>query len=93
MVGFLGNLCDPNDFRNYALEVKKGGVTEGPSMANMAKFLRDVIERILQTSVSLDPMRPNPISLVKSTRLGKKVWMGEYFEEDADGGNLAFAAV
>ena len=43
--GLLKKPLQLPDFRNYALEVKKGGVTEGPSMSNMAKFLRDIIEK------------------------------------------------
>ncbi|KAL6252401.1 hypothetical protein RBB50_000120 [Rhinocladiella similis] len=77
------------DFRNYKIDVKHGGNTNGPSMSNMAVFLRDVIAKN-QTNFRLfgpDETESNKLGGVYAA--GKKVWMGEYFEEDADGGNLA----
>jgi len=77
------------DFADYALNVDKSGATLGSSMKNMATFLRDVVAAN-QTSFRLfgpDETESNKLGGVYEA--GKKVWMGDYFEEDADGGNLA----
>lgn len=79
----------PN-FRDYTLDVKKGGVNEGPSMANMAIYLRDVIEKNPTNFRLFGPDETESNKLGEVYKAGKKVWLGEHFEEDADGGNLAF---
>lgn len=89
--GLLKKPLQLNDFRSYAVEVKKGGVTEGPSMANMANFLRDVIEKNPTNFRLFGPDETESNKLGEVYKASKKVWMGEYFEEDADGGNLALA--
>ena len=88
--GLLKKPLQLPDFRNYALEVKKGGVTEGPSMSNIAKFLRDIIEKNPTNFRLFGPDETESNKLGEVYKAGKKVWLGEYFEEDADGGNLAF---
>jgi xylulose-5-phosphate/fructose-6-phosphate phosphoketolase len=89
--GLLKKPLHLNDFRSYALDVKKGGVTEGPSMANMAKFLRDVIEKNPTNFRLFGPDETESNKLGEVYQASKKVWLGEYFDEDADGGNLALA--
>jgi len=89
--GLLKKPLHLNDFRSYALDVKKGGVTEGPSMANMAKFLRDVIEKNPTNFRLFGPDETESNKLGEVYKASKKVWLGEYFDEDADGGNLALA--
>ncbi|KAL2151299.1 hypothetical protein VTH82DRAFT_6397 [Thermothelomyces myriococcoides] len=77
------------DFRDYAIEVKKPAVTMAASMQNMAKFLRDVVA-LNPTSFRLfGPDETESNKLAGVYQAGKKVWMGEYFEEDENGGNLA----
>lgn len=88
--GLIKKPLQLNDFRSYALDVKKGGITEGPSMANMAKFLRDVIEKNPTNFRLFGPDETESNKLGEVYKASKKVWLGEYFEEDADGGNLAF---
>lgn len=77
------------DFRAYSLDVKKGGITDGPSMANMARYLRDVIEKNPTNFRLFGPDETESNKLGEVYKASKKVWLGEYFEEDADGGNLA----
>ncbi|KAH7012874.1 XFP N-terminal domain-containing protein [Ilyonectria destructans] len=80
----------PN-FKDYAIKVNQPGAIMDASMANMAKFLRDVIAAN-QTNFRLfgpDETESNKLGGVYIA--GKKVWMGEYFEEDKNGGNLAKA--
>lgn len=94
-VGNGGQLRKPlnmPDFKSYALEVKKGtaGHAEGQTMSNMACFLRDVMAGNMKNFRVFGPDETESNKLGEIYKVGKKVWMGEYFEEDADGGNLAF---
>jgi xylulose-5-phosphate/fructose-6-phosphate phosphoketolase len=77
------------DFRDYAIEVPTSGTVKEGSMKNFSRFLRDIVKEN-QNNFRLwgpDETESNKLSLVYEA--GKKVWMGEYFEEDNDGGNLA----
>ncbi|KAI0475593.1 phosphoketolase [Xylariaceae sp. FL0804] len=78
------------DFRSYAIEVHHGGGAdlEG-SMANFGAFLRDIIKKNPNNFRMWGPDETESNKLSRVYEAGKKVWMGEYFEEDADGGNLA----
>lgn len=77
------------DFKNYSIKVDKAGATNAASMNNMATYLKDVIA-LNQTSFRLfGPDETESNKLGKVYEAGQKVWMGEYFEEDANGGNLA----
>ncbi|KIW89501.1 uncharacterized protein Z519_09657 [Cladophialophora bantiana CBS 173.52] len=78
------------DFRDYKLAVEKGGITEAPSMSNMAIFLRDIVAKNPHNFRLFGPDETESNKLAGVYQAGKKVWMGEYFEEDEDGGNLAF---
>jgi xylulose-5-phosphate/fructose-6-phosphate phosphoketolase len=78
------------DFRDFRMEGIRPGATAGPSMANMAVFLRDVVARNMTNFRVFGPDETESNKLGGIYGAGKKVWMGEYFEEDADGGNLAF---
>jgi xylulose-5-phosphate/fructose-6-phosphate phosphoketolase len=80
----------PN-FQDYALEVSKGGISLAPSMGNFAKFLRDVTAKNMTNFRLFGPDETESNKLGAVYEVGKKVWNAEYFEEDADGGNLAFA--
>ncbi|KAL3425363.1 phosphoketolase [Phlyctema vagabunda] len=93
-VGNGGQLRKPlqmPDFRKYALKDIDPGVSNLPSMSNMACFLRDVMGGNLQNFRLFGPDETESNKLGEVYKVGKKVWMGEYFEEDEDGGNLAFA--
>jgi xylulose-5-phosphate/fructose-6-phosphate phosphoketolase len=78
------------DFREYGIEVTKGGVAKLGSMDNFAGFLRDVMKENSKTFRVFGPDETQSNKLGKIYEAGKKVWMGEYFEEDEDGGNLAY---
>ncbi|TVY94239.1 putative phosphoketolase [Lachnellula willkommii] len=77
------------DFRQYALTNIEPGISNLPSMGNMAKFLRDIVAKNLTNFRVFGPDETESNKLGEIYKAGKKVWMGEYFEEDADGGNLA----
>ncbi|KAJ9094814.1 hypothetical protein QFC20_006829 [Naganishia adeliensis] len=76
------------EFEDYAVDVEPG-VTETSSLANIAKFLRDVIA-YNQTNFRLfGPDETESNKLGEVYKAGKKVWMGEMLPEDEDAGNLA----
>lgn len=79
------------DFRDYALDLQKAGVTDGPSMNIFAKFLRDVTAANMETFRLFGPDETQSNKLDAVYEAGKKVWMAEYLPEDEDGGNLAHA--
>ncbi|KAK3376665.1 D-xylulose 5-phosphate/D-fructose 6-phosphate phosphoketolase-like protein [Lasiosphaeria ovina] len=77
------------DFRNYAIRVEKSASTMDASMSNMALFLRDIMAQNPTNFRLFGPDETESNKLANVYQAGKKVWMGEYFEEDQDGGNLA----
>ena len=87
--GLLRSKLHLPDFRDYAVEVPKGGVAKMGSMANFAAFLRDVIKENPTQFRLFGPDETESNKLGKVYEAGKKVWLGDYFEEDEDGGNLA----
>jgi xylulose-5-phosphate/fructose-6-phosphate phosphoketolase len=88
--GILRKPLDMPDFRQYALEKINPGVSNLPSMSNMATFLRDVVAKNMKNFRVFGPDETESNKLGEIYKAGKKVWLGEYFEEDEDGGNLAF---
>jgi len=87
--GVLRKPLNIPDYKGYALTVKQGGATSQPSMTNMATYLRDIVKANPHNFRVFGPDETESNKLSKIYEAGKKVWMGEYFEEDADGGNLA----
>lgn len=77
------------EFKDYAIKVDRTGVTMASSMRNMAVFLRDIIANNPHNFRLMGPDETESNKLAGVYEAGKKVWMGEYFEEDANGGNLA----
>lgn len=89
--GLVRKPLDMPDFKKYKLENINPGVSNLGSMSNMAKFLRDVIANNPTNFRVFGPDETESNKLGEIYKAGKKVWMGEYFEEDEDGGNLSFA--
>jgi xylulose-5-phosphate/fructose-6-phosphate phosphoketolase len=77
------------DFRDYSIKVEKSGVTSFGSMVAFSKFLRDIVAQNQTNFRLFGPDETESNKLGKVYEAGKKVWMGEYFEEDKNGGNLA----
>ncbi|WVQ80927.1 hypothetical protein IAT38_003034 [Cryptococcus sp. DSM 104549] len=76
------------DFRKYAFKVDPG-VTSGPSMGNMAVYLRDLVAANLTNFRLFGPDETESNKLGAVYEAGKKVWMGAFLPEDGDAGNLA----
>jgi xylulose-5-phosphate/fructose-6-phosphate phosphoketolase len=77
------------DFRDYAVKVEKPGTTEvGPTQI-LGEFLRDVARTNPTNFRVLSPDENASNRLTALYQVTKKAWLGEYFPEDADGGELA----
>ena len=76
------------DFRKYELKVEKSAKTKAGSMRNMSNFLRDIIAANPTNFRLFGPDETESNKLANVYEAGKKVWMGDYLEEDQDGGNL-----
>jgi xylulose-5-phosphate/fructose-6-phosphate phosphoketolase len=87
--GLLRKPLDMPDFRKYALPNINPGISNLPSMSNMAKLLRDVVAKNMTNFRVFGPDETESNKLGEIYKAGKKVWMADYFEEDQDGGNLA----
>ncbi|MDJ0737551.1 MAG: phosphoketolase family protein [Nostocaceae cyanobacterium] len=77
------------DFRDYAVDVSKPGSTEVENTKILGYFLRDVISRNPHNFRVFGPDETASNRLQAVYEASKKVWMGEYLPEDADGGELA----
>ena len=77
------------DFCDFALTNVKPGATMSGSMVRMSKFLREIMKRNMQSFRVFGPDETESNKLAALYDVGKKVWMGEIIEDDADGGNLA----
>ena len=77
------------DFRDYAVKVEKPGTTEvGPTQI-LGQFLRDIVRNNPTKFRVFSPDENASNRLTALYEVTKKTWLGEYFPEDADGGDLA----
>jgi len=87
--GLIRRALEMPDFRNFATEVKKPGVTLAGNVPTLGDFLREVMRLNMQNFRVFGPDETESNQLQAIYEVGKKVWLGEYFPEDADGGELA----
>ncbi|CAI6334994.1 unnamed protein product [Periconia digitata] len=78
------------DWREYTVEVQNGGKQLLGSMQQFASYLRDVVEKNPTQFRVFGPDETQSNKLGTIYEAGKKVWLGDYLEEDKDGGNLAY---
>lgn len=76
------------DFRAYAMPVARPAATRGSGMKNMGRFLRDIIAQNPSTFRLFGPDETESNKLAGVYEAGRKVWMGDYLDDDADGSNL-----
>jgi xylulose-5-phosphate/fructose-6-phosphate phosphoketolase len=69
------------DFREYGFKDIVPGLTIKGGMANMAKFLRDLVAQNMNNFRLFGPDETESNKLAEVYKAGKKVWMAEYFEE------------
>lgn len=89
--GVLQHKLRVPDFREYGYDTSKPGAVEAGSMSLFGQWLRDIVKQNIKTFRVFGPDETQSNKLDAIYEAGKKVWMAEYFEEDEDGGNLAFA--
>ena len=87
--GLLRKPLDMPEFGDTGITVKQRGVTVASSVATLGTFLREVMRRNMHNFRVFGPDETESNQLQAIYEVGKKVWLGEYFPEDADGGQLA----
>ncbi|EED19782.1 phosphoketolase, putative [Talaromyces stipitatus ATCC 10500] len=87
--GLLRKPLDLPDFRKYGAEKVEPGISIVGNITGLAKFLRDVIAKNTTNFRLFGPDETESNKLAEVYKAGKKVWLGAYFDEDQDGGNLA----
>ncbi len=87
--GLVRKPLDMPDFRSSAVEVKKPGATLAGNVPTMGDFLREVMRLNMDRFRVFGPDETQSNRLEAIYEVAKKVWMAEYFPEDADGGELA----
>ena len=86
--GLLRRPLDMPDFRSSKVEVKKPGATLAGNVPTLGNFLREVMRLNMDRFRVFGPDETQSNRLEAIYEVGKKVWLGEYFPEDADGGEL-----
>jgi len=86
--GLLRKPLDMPDFRSSGVEVKKFGATLAGNVPTLGNFLREVMRLNTDRFRVFGPDETQSNRLEAIYEVGKKVWLGEYFPEDADGGEL-----
>jgi xylulose-5-phosphate/fructose-6-phosphate phosphoketolase len=86
--GLLRKPLDMPDFRNSAVDVKKPGGTTAGNVPTLGNFLREVMRQNMHSFRVFGPDETQSNRLEAIYEVAKKAWLGEYFEEDADGGEL-----
>ena len=87
--GLVRKPLDMPDFRSCRVEVKKPGATLAGNVPTLGNFLLEVMRLNMDSFRVFGPDETQSNRLEAIYDVAKKVWMGEYFPEDADGGELA----
>jgi xylulose-5-phosphate/fructose-6-phosphate phosphoketolase len=87
--GLVRRPLDMPDFRASGIEVTKPSATLTGNVPALGPFLRDVVRLNMDRFRVFGPDETQSNRLEAIYEAGKKVWMAEYFPEDADGGELA----
>ena len=87
--GLVRKPLDMPDFRSFGVEVKKPGATLAGNVPTLGNFLREVMRLNMDSFRVFGPDETQSNKLEAIYEVAKKVWLGEYFPEDADGGELA----
>jgi xylulose-5-phosphate/fructose-6-phosphate phosphoketolase len=87
--GLLRKPLDMPDFRNFAVDVKNPGASLAGNVPTLGNFLREIMRVNMDRFRLFGPDETQSNRLEAVYEVAKKVWLGEYFPEDADGGELA----
>jgi len=86
--GLLRRPLDMPDFRSSRVEVRKAAGTTAGNVPTLGNFLREVMRLNMERFRIFGPDETQSNRLEAIYEVGKKVWLGEYFPEDTDGGEL-----
>ena len=78
-----------HDFRDYGIAVEKPAKTQAENTRPLGKFLRDVMKFNMHNFRVFGPDENTSNKLQDIYEVSKKLWIEQYFPEDADGGELA----
>jgi xylulose-5-phosphate/fructose-6-phosphate phosphoketolase len=87
--GLLRKPLNMPDFRSFAVDVKKPGETLASNMSTLGNFVREVMRSNMGNFRVVGPDETQSNKLDAIYEVSKKTWLGEYFPEDSDGGELA----
>lgn len=87
--GLLKKTLRLPDFKKYGIEVNKPAQTEYENTRPLGRFLRDIIKVNNENFRVFGPDETTSNRLTAIYEVSKKLWIEEYFSEDADGGELA----
>ncbi len=87
--GHLKKALRMPDFRKYGIKVDKPGVVEAENCRPLGVFLRDVMKANMHNFRVFGPDENTSNKLDAIYEVSKKLWLSEYFAEDADGTELA----
>jgi xylulose-5-phosphate/fructose-6-phosphate phosphoketolase len=87
--GLLRKPLTMPDFRTGAVAVDNPGATWAGNLSRLGEFLREVMRSNMDRFRLFGPDETQSNRLDAVYEVAKKVWLGEYFAEDADGGQLA----
>jgi xylulose-5-phosphate/fructose-6-phosphate phosphoketolase len=77
------------DFRDYAVPVRKPGVSEVENTRKLGEFLRDILKLNADNFRVFGPDETTSNKLDAVYQASKKTWLADYLPVDADGGELA----
>jgi xylulose-5-phosphate/fructose-6-phosphate phosphoketolase len=86
--GLVRKPLEMPDFRSSQVDVKKPGATLAGNVPTMGNFLREVMRLNMDRFRIFGPDETQSNRLEAIYEVAKKVWLGDYFPEDADGGEL-----
>jgi xylulose-5-phosphate/fructose-6-phosphate phosphoketolase len=86
--GLLRRSLKLPDFRDYAVTFDKPGTKEVSATQTLGQFLRDIARENPSNFRVFSPDENASNRLTALYEVTKKTWLGEYFPEDADGGEL-----
>jgi xylulose-5-phosphate/fructose-6-phosphate phosphoketolase len=77
------------DFREFGVKLEKPGVVSAENTKPLGAFLREVMKQNMHNFRVLGPDETTSNKLDAIYGASKKMWVEQYFPEDADGGELA----
>jgi xylulose-5-phosphate/fructose-6-phosphate phosphoketolase len=86
--GLLRKSLDMPDFRTLGVEVKEPGTTKVGNAGFLGILMREIMRRNKDNFRLFGPDETQSNRLDATYEITQKVWLAEYFPEDADGGHL-----